>query len=147
MDLPIEDAADEAIEETVQASIVERTRGQKNFHPFVWFRLGLNDIEWIQECSAWLVDEGRKGFAVCRAKNNSAKLKCHCLTMLSDKQYAVPVAEYLLFYGRSASAERDRIVMDMIRYQQDFLPPSPIENHRHFKLPYIVSIGDTDTAI
>lgn len=124
-----EELNDRDEEESVQVSDVQKKKGQKNFHPFSLFPLNLTDEEWLDHCTAWLVDEATTTFAFCRTKSNTASLKCQCFSALVNEEYAKAVAEYLWFFGKSTPAEKDRITMDSIRFQHDTPPPKHLENH------------------
>lgn len=127
------------VQENLMEGLIQQKRGQKDFHPFMWFSCGLNDEEWIDETTAWLISEATEGFVYCRTKNCRKTLKCQCFSILGNEELACAVAEYLLFFGKTTASERDRIVMDMMRYQQDITPPQPIENHRRFRIPFVAS--------
>lgn len=118
-------------------------KGQKNFHPFALFENNPTDEEWLEEATAWLVDEAQNGFLLCKAKNGKQQ-KCNCFIIFQDKANAEAVAEYMLFYGKCRPAEKDRIMMDIIRWQEKTKPPDTFAKNCHFKVPFVVSPDDDE---
>lgn len=126
-----------------EAATTLQKRGQSNFHPFTLFQNQLADEEWLEEATNWLIYEATEGFLLCVAKNGK-RMRCDCFKVLATQQTAECVAEYLLFFGKASAAERDRIVMDMVRWQEDINPPVPFLSHCHFKFPFVVSPDDDE---
>lgn len=118
-------------------------RGEKSFHPFSLFAHKPKPQEWLQEAQNWILDESKNGFETCRGKNGK-RMKCSCFALLQDPSIAACVAEYLYFFGTSPAHERDRIVMDMIRFQEDRKPPEGFQSNRHYLFPYIAGPSEDD---
>lgn len=125
------------------AAVNKLRRGQKSYHPFELFEHKLRDEEWLEEARNWLIAEATDRYKQCVAKNGN-RLQCDCFNVLADAETADAVAEYLLFFGKSSAAERDRIVFDMVRWQEHVKPPQPYKSYCHYKLPYVVSPNDDD---
>lgn len=121
------------------ASVLQQKRGQKNFHPFCLLVHKPTPEEWVQEAKDWLIDCATISFSRCRTKAGQT-MKCSCFNVLEDESIAESVAEYLYFFGATCSPhEKDRIMMDFVRLQDDVRPPIHYESYRHYRFPYIVS--------
>lgn len=119
------------------APALRAKRGERAFHPFSLLVHKPSEHEWVEEAAQWLVDEASTKFANrCRSKMGKQQ-SCNCFSILQDHCIAEAVASYLYFFGCAETAEKDRIFMDMLRYQ-DMLPsPDAFPKHCHYRLPFI----------
>ena len=136
-------AEEEAAEVAVAASHMRR---QRTFHPFCLLVHKPEPSDWVDETSEWLVDEATNGFRFCTSKHGN-KRNCDCFSVFKDKSVAEAVADYLYFFGTTTPAEKDRIIMDILRYQENVTPPRGFESYRHYKFPYILSSDDDDDKV
>lgn len=126
-------------DETQEAARLERKTGQKLFHPFSLLSSKLlTPPEWLETTVEWLMDEAQNKFLNCHSRDGKT-LKCRCFEPLGNAKKAEAVGEYLYFFGTLKAFEKDRIVMDMIRYQDGVEPPTPMEPHRHYRIPFIIA--------
>ena len=98
----------------------------------------LNDWEWIEETAAWLTDEANGNFAVCQRKTGG-RVSCCCFTPLSNINNSYCVAEYMLQFCQASSTERDRIVLDMVRYQSGTIREN-FPSHCYYKIPCVFDV-------
>lgn len=122
-------------------------RGEKSFHPFSLLSHKLQAEEWLQLTMEWLIDEANNSFQRCVNKDGKA-LTCQCFSIFNNDPVATKgVAEYLQYFGSCKPLERDRIVMDMVRYQDNVEPPAHLEmeSHRYYRLPHIILSSDKES--